>query len=83
MSYLLHPDLVVLCKTSRLCRNLATPLLYRSVSLSTDPQLHCFIRTMTQRSGAPLFHHVRQFCITDEEVELCVCSLCKLSAFRP
>ncbi|KAF7373724.1 hypothetical protein MSAN_00583400 [Mycena sanguinolenta] len=70
MLYLLHPDLVVLCRTSRLFRNLATPLLYRSVSLSTDRQLHCFVRTMTKPSCAHLSNHVRRFSITDEEVEL-------------
>ncbi|KAF7351690.1 hypothetical protein MSAN_01601900 [Mycena sanguinolenta] len=70
MSYLLQHELVVLCRTSRLFRNLATPMVYRSVTLSTRPQIQFLVRTMTQRSGPSLSNYVREFCITDEEFEL-------------
>jgi hypothetical protein len=58
-------DLVALCKTSRLMRNIATPLLYRAVSLATIPQINLFLRTMKQRpnSSPSLCRHVRRFSI--------------------
>ncbi|KAJ7864466.1 hypothetical protein B0H14DRAFT_2736364 [Mycena olivaceomarginata] len=60
-------DLRALCSTSRLIRNIATPLLYRTVILSTVPQVKCFVRTMKRRAGSssPLARHVRQFSMTD------------------
>jgi hypothetical protein len=50
-------------------RNIATPLLYRTISLSTMHQMHTFIRTMEQSSGSAssFYRHVRQFDITDED----------------
>ncbi|KAJ7895272.1 hypothetical protein B0H14DRAFT_2681818 [Mycena olivaceomarginata] len=69
MSHLLTSDLLTLCRTSRLMRNIATPLLYRTISLSTMHQMHTFIRTMEQSSGSAssFCRHVRQFDITDED----------------
>ncbi|KAJ7348277.1 hypothetical protein DFH08DRAFT_808017 [Mycena albidolilacea] len=60
-------DLLALCSTSRLIRNIATPLLYRTVILSTVLQVKCFVRTMKRRAGSssPLARHVRQFSLTD------------------
>ncbi|KAJ7746538.1 hypothetical protein B0H14DRAFT_2985329, partial [Mycena olivaceomarginata] len=60
-------DLRALCSTSRLIRNITTPLLYRTVILSTVPQVKCFVRTMKRRAGSssPLARHVRQFSMTD------------------
>ncbi|KAJ7815179.1 hypothetical protein B0H14DRAFT_3149190 [Mycena olivaceomarginata] len=55
------PDLLAFCRTSRLLRNIATPLLCRSVSLTTVPQIEAFLRTMKQHSGSSLSHHVRRF----------------------
>ncbi|KAJ7806436.1 hypothetical protein B0H14DRAFT_3767925 [Mycena olivaceomarginata] len=68
MSHLLTSDLLALCRTSRLMRNIATPLLYRTISLSTMHQMHTFIRTLEQSSGSAssFWRHVRQFDITDE-----------------
>ncbi|KAK7000201.1 hypothetical protein R3P38DRAFT_3057612 [Favolaschia claudopus] len=60
-------DLRVLCLTSRLLRNIATPFLYRCVHLPTLSQLKCFLRTMKQRSGASLHSHVHQFYAPDKE----------------
>ncbi|KAJ7806438.1 hypothetical protein B0H14DRAFT_2610494 [Mycena olivaceomarginata] len=61
-------DLLALCRTSRLMRNLATPLLYRSITLSTVSQLKNFIRTMERRSKStpPLSDYVRDFEISSE-----------------
>ncbi|KAJ7336907.1 hypothetical protein DFH08DRAFT_1082933 [Mycena albidolilacea] len=58
-------DLVALCKTSRLMRNIATPLLYRAVFLATIPQINLFLRTMKQRpnSSPSLCRYVRRFSI--------------------
>ncbi|KAJ7810592.1 hypothetical protein B0H14DRAFT_3757000 [Mycena olivaceomarginata] len=55
--------------TSRLMRNVATALLYRTVSLSNVPQIKAFLRTMKQRSSlsSPLSRHIRRFSITDDE----------------
>ncbi|KAJ7246118.1 hypothetical protein B0H12DRAFT_1325188 [Mycena haematopus] len=70
MWYLPKLDLVALCATSRLIRNIATPLLYRAVFLSTVPQITLFIRSMTRRSGVSLSRHVRRLSITNEDVDL-------------
>ncbi|KAJ7801447.1 hypothetical protein B0H14DRAFT_2895640 [Mycena olivaceomarginata] len=58
------PDLVSLCMTSRLIRNIVTPLLYRDILLSEVPETKCFLRTMKQRSGS-LCRYVRRFGIVD------------------
>ncbi|KAF7372827.1 hypothetical protein MSAN_00488700 [Mycena sanguinolenta] len=70
MLHLSQQDLVVLCRTSRLFRNLATPLLYRCVSLSTDFQVNSFVRMITRRSATSLCHHVRQLYLTKVELKL-------------
>jgi hypothetical protein len=50
-------------------RNLATPLLYRSITLSTVSQLKTFIHTMERRSKStpPLSDYVRDFEISSEK----------------
>jgi hypothetical protein len=58
------PDLVSLCMTSRLIRNIVTPLLYRDILLSEVPETKSFLRTMKQRSGS-LCRYVRRFGIVD------------------
>jgi hypothetical protein len=45
--------------------NLATPLFYRSITLSTVPQLKAFRHTMDQ--AQPLSHHVREFEVASED----------------
>jgi hypothetical protein len=49
--------------------NLATPLLYRGITISTVPQLKAFLHTMEQRSRSaqPLSHHVREFEVASED----------------
>ncbi|KAF8142913.1 hypothetical protein K438DRAFT_2029855 [Mycena galopus ATCC 62051] len=59
-------DLVALCRTSRLIRDIATPLLYHAVSFSTVPQLEAFLRTMKLGSiSASLARYVRRFSAAD------------------
>ncbi|KAF7356329.1 hypothetical protein MVEN_00965200 [Mycena venus] len=58
------PDLLALSATSRLFRNIATPLLYRTIQLSTIAQVNYFLRTMEQRSGTLLSRYVRNITIT-------------------
>ncbi|KAF7351701.1 hypothetical protein MSAN_01603200 [Mycena sanguinolenta] len=70
MCHLFRADLVALCRTSRLLRNLATPLLYRSVYLSNNVRIQHFVRTMTQSSTSSLSIHVRRFLIADEDENL-------------
>ncbi|KAJ7661773.1 hypothetical protein B0H14DRAFT_3179273 [Mycena olivaceomarginata] len=65
MRYASISDLVTLCRTSRLMSNLATPLLYRSITLSTVPQLKAFLHNMDQ--AQPLSHHVREFEVASED----------------
>ncbi|KAJ7800200.1 hypothetical protein B0H14DRAFT_2900727 [Mycena olivaceomarginata] len=62
-----RPDLVSLCRTSRLLCNIATPLLYRTVCLLKAPQIEYFLRTMAERLNSlpPLSHYVRQFTFFD------------------
>jgi hypothetical protein len=64
-----RPGLIALCMTSRLMRNIAMALLYRTVSLSNVRQIKAFLRTMKQRSSLslPLSRHIRRFSITDDE----------------
>ncbi|KAF7368137.1 hypothetical protein MSAN_00880000 [Mycena sanguinolenta] len=55
-------DVVALCKTSRLMRNMATPLLYRAMELSTDTQIDAFPRTLkSPAASAPFCPCVRDF----------------------
>ncbi|KAJ6490837.1 hypothetical protein C8R45DRAFT_194699 [Mycena sanguinolenta] len=65
MSYSSRSDLVVLCRTSRLIRNVATRLLYRIVALHTGAQLKSFLRTMESKRPhiTALLDHVRRFAI--------------------
>ncbi|KAF7342614.1 hypothetical protein MSAN_02018200 [Mycena sanguinolenta] len=71
MTYCSEADLVALCKTSRLLRNLARPVLYRSISIGTTAQMKAFLRTMKSirpTSSTPrLSDHVRQFVVTDRQ----------------
>ncbi|KAF7342617.1 hypothetical protein MSAN_02018500 [Mycena sanguinolenta] len=74
MSHSSKSDLLALCKTSRLLRNLATPMLYRTISLRTNAQMKTFLRTMksirsnTRKSLSPrLSDHVRQFVVEDRQ----------------
>ncbi|KAJ6462610.1 hypothetical protein C8R45DRAFT_1027190 [Mycena sanguinolenta] len=64
-------DLVALCRTSRLFRNIATRLLYRTVHLSTSAQLETFLRTMESpkrpTSSLSLCEHVRKFALVDQK----------------
>ncbi|KAJ7743513.1 hypothetical protein DFH07DRAFT_36142 [Mycena maculata] len=59
------PDLVALCQTSHLMKGIATPLLYRAVSLSKISGMKRFITTMERHANDPVSkaEHVRQFCI--------------------
>ncbi|KAJ7833871.1 hypothetical protein B0H14DRAFT_3871536 [Mycena olivaceomarginata] len=66
------PDLVVLCRTSRLICKIATPILYRVISLSTVAQIEDFIQTMILRSG--LSCHVREFSFEYEVPNLALTS---------
>ncbi|KAF8142889.1 hypothetical protein K438DRAFT_1994441 [Mycena galopus ATCC 62051] len=67
MSDLPRPDLLALCRTSRLFCNIATPLLYRTVAFSNGAQLRSFLRTMKPRSrSTSLALYVRRFLIKDE-----------------
>ncbi|KAJ6448200.1 hypothetical protein C8R45DRAFT_1084545 [Mycena sanguinolenta] len=56
-------DLVALCKTSRLMRNITTPLLYRAVELSNGRQLEAFLRTIKSPAASSryLLSFVREF----------------------
>ncbi|KAJ6453794.1 hypothetical protein C8R45DRAFT_1038884 [Mycena sanguinolenta] len=66
MSQSSKSDLLALCRTSRLLRNIATRLLYRIVSLSIPEQIMAFLRTMESiepRKRLP--GHVREFRIAD------------------
>jgi hypothetical protein len=58
-------DLLSLCRTSRLISNIATLLLYHTVSLSAAAKMNSFLHTMKQRSesSALLSRYVRQFSI--------------------
>ncbi|KAJ6448076.1 hypothetical protein C8R45DRAFT_173268 [Mycena sanguinolenta] len=71
MTYCLQSDLLALCKTSRLVRNLATPVLYRSITLGTTAQMKAFLRTMKSirpHSSPPrLSDHVRRFAVKDSQ----------------
>ncbi|KAF7378192.1 hypothetical protein MSAN_00243800 [Mycena sanguinolenta] len=72
MSYSSKSDLLVLCRTSRLMHNIATRLLYHTVSLATGAQMEAFLRTMeliqcNTDSSPSLFDHVRQFVIKDQK----------------
>ncbi|KAF7335551.1 hypothetical protein MVEN_02209000 [Mycena venus] len=64
-----NPDLLALCRTSRLFRNIATPLLYRTIYLDALPQIKLFLRTMKQRSGLSLSRYVRDVSITDADLD--------------
>ncbi|KAF7367166.1 hypothetical protein MSAN_00976400 [Mycena sanguinolenta] len=63
-------DLVALCKTSRLIRHIATPLLYRVVVLLNDTQLEDFLRTIKSPAGSSLSSLVREFRIADPESDI-------------
>jgi hypothetical protein len=63
-------DLAAFCKTSRLLRNIATPLLYRDVTISEISQIKAFVRTMQQRSSSSLSRHIRRFCLLYYEEDL-------------
>ncbi|KAJ7895259.1 hypothetical protein B0H14DRAFT_3125385 [Mycena olivaceomarginata] len=69
MVYLSRAGLVSLCRTSRLMCNIATPLLYRSVTLSTVLQLKAFLRTIEKRysSERPLSSQVWELRIASKE----------------
>ncbi|KAF7336595.1 hypothetical protein MSAN_02291700 [Mycena sanguinolenta] len=60
---LLPQDLLALCNTSRLLRELATPLLYRWARLSTGFQADRFVRRLKRPSAASLGHHVRELSV--------------------
>ncbi|KAF7342646.1 hypothetical protein MSAN_02021600 [Mycena sanguinolenta] len=81
MSHASRPDLVALCRTSRLFRNLATRLLYRIVALQTAAQLKAFLRTIeskrSQIAALRLSDHVRRFAIRDSK---CTANLPKRTA---
>ncbi|KAJ7348279.1 hypothetical protein DFH08DRAFT_147837 [Mycena albidolilacea] len=67
-SVMLHAstaDLLSLCRTSRLISNIATSLLYHTVSLFAAAKMNSFLLTMKQRSesSALLSRYVRQFSI--------------------
>ncbi|KAJ6471412.1 hypothetical protein C8R45DRAFT_1104381 [Mycena sanguinolenta] len=66
MSEVLPPDLAVLCQTSSIIRNIATPLLYRAVELSTNAQVEAFSRTILSpiASSSWLSSFVRTFAVT-------------------
>ncbi|KAJ6450802.1 hypothetical protein C8R45DRAFT_1042807, partial [Mycena sanguinolenta] len=59
-------DLVALCRTSRLIRVIATPMLYRSVVLSKEKKVEAFLRTINSSavSSASLSPLVREVRIT-------------------
>ncbi|KAK6980712.1 hypothetical protein R3P38DRAFT_3117697 [Favolaschia claudopus] len=54
-------DLAVVCRTSRLLRNIAMPLLYRCVKLSTRSGLMLFARSLLRSFEASLPNLVREF----------------------
>ncbi|KAJ6450801.1 hypothetical protein C8R45DRAFT_1113920 [Mycena sanguinolenta] len=63
-------DLVALCRTSRLIRNIATPLLYRVVRLLNGAQIEAFFRTIKSPAASSLSPLVRELRITDSELDL-------------
>ncbi|KAF8172203.1 hypothetical protein K438DRAFT_1851726 [Mycena galopus ATCC 62051] len=81
MSYSSKADVLALCKTSRLLRNLATPVLYHTISLGTIAQTKAFLLTMksirSNSSSLRLSDHVRRFAITDRH---CMRNLSKRTA---
>ncbi|KAJ6448202.1 hypothetical protein C8R45DRAFT_1224747 [Mycena sanguinolenta] len=60
------PDLATVCKTSRLIRDTAAPILYRAVELSNDTQVEIFSRTVISptASSPSLFSLLREFAVT-------------------
>ncbi|KAJ6471409.1 hypothetical protein C8R45DRAFT_417666 [Mycena sanguinolenta] len=63
-------DLVALCRTSRLIRNIVTPLLYRVVILLNGAQIEAFFRTIKSPAASSLSPLVRELRITDSESDL-------------
>ncbi|KAK6966369.1 hypothetical protein R3P38DRAFT_2354713, partial [Favolaschia claudopus] len=56
-------DLPRLCLTSHLLKNIATRLLYHSVSLSDAPRVALFVRTLQEGPGSALALLVRTFSV--------------------
>ncbi|KAJ6453534.1 hypothetical protein C8R45DRAFT_1038997 [Mycena sanguinolenta] len=65
MLYSSQTDLLTLCRTSRLIRNIATRLLYHTVSLSTGTQIEAWLRAMESHEHSRLAEYVRRFSIRD------------------
>ncbi|KAJ7118097.1 hypothetical protein C8R44DRAFT_982849 [Mycena epipterygia] len=72
MLHLSRPDLVALCKTTRLTNALAIPFLYCVVVLSTLPEIENFLSTLKRYADSPVprMDHVRQFSLPSLKLEL-------------
>ncbi|KAJ7692946.1 hypothetical protein B0H17DRAFT_1179220 [Mycena rosella] len=72
MSCLSKRELVALCKTSHLMNDLATPLLYRDISLTTVSSIETFISTAKTYAGSAQSRsrHVRGFSIINPELNV-------------
>ncbi|KAJ7087113.1 hypothetical protein C8R44DRAFT_31456 [Mycena epipterygia] len=72
MLHLSQPDLVALCKTTRLTSGLAIPLLYRAVVLSTLPEIENFLYTLKRHADSPVprTNYIRKFSLQSLKLEL-------------
>ncbi|KAK7014034.1 hypothetical protein R3P38DRAFT_3004559 [Favolaschia claudopus] len=61
MQHLPPPDLASLCRTSHSLRNIAMPMLYRAISLTTGSQFELFLRSIQCFSDDAILYAAHQF----------------------
>ncbi|KAK7053509.1 hypothetical protein R3P38DRAFT_1460059 [Favolaschia claudopus] len=69
MQCLSPADLATLCQTSQLLRNIGTPLLYRSVTLTTSSRLELFKKSIDESPQLELASRVRMFVLKTVDVD--------------
>ncbi|KAK7020851.1 hypothetical protein R3P38DRAFT_3271993 [Favolaschia claudopus] len=66
IAYAAHPELLSLCLTSRLMREISTRFLYRGVHLNTKKTLKLFLRVDRWCTSPPALSHVQKFLVKQD-----------------